>query len=262
MNPTLTVLLMTQPKVISDVLGNKTFRGRGLTARFLYCLPISSVGNRKFQSRTVPPQVYARYEQKMVNLLEDEYPNKPELIRLSPDAVNFLTAFAEELEPKIRVEYAEIADWVGKLVGNTLRIAGLLCRASVYRSPEFLTENEPLVVSGETMANAIQLGRYFLSHAQAVYDVIPESNMNRQANRILHMIAERHLTEFDRREAMRYCRVFKTVAEIQPVLDFLDDYGYIIRLPDRNPTGGRPSLPKYVVNPSYLSQLSGAVAAM
>ena len=262
MNPTLTVLLMTQPKVISDVLGNKTFRGRGLTARFLYCLPISSVGKRKFQSRTVPPQIYARYEQKMVNLLEDEYPNKPELIRLSPDAANFLTAFAEELEPKIRVEYAEIADWVGKLVGNTLRIAGLLCRASVYRSPEFLTENEPLVVSGDTMANAILLGRYFLSHAQAVYDVIPESNMNRQANRILQMIAERHLSEFDRREAMRYCRVFKTVAEIQPVLDFLDDYGYIIRLPDRNPTGGRPSLPKYVVNPSYLSQLSGAVTAM
>ena len=209
----------------------------------------------------MPPQVYARYEQKMVNLLEDEYPNKPELIRLSPDAANLLTAFAEEIEPKIRVEYAEIADWVGKLVGNTLRIAGLLCRASVYRSPEFLTENDPLVVSGEIMANAILLGRYFLSHAQAVYDVIPESNMNRQANRILQMIAERHLSEFDRREAMRYCRVFKTVAEIQPVLDFLDDYGYIIRLPDRNPTGGRPSLPKYVVNPSYLSQLSGTVTA-
>ena len=149
MNPTLTVLLMTQPKVISDVLGNKTFRGRGLTARFLYCLPVSFVGKRKFQSKTVPPEVYARYEQKMVNLLEDEYPNKPELIRLSPDAANLLTAFAEELEPKIRVEYAEIADWVGKLVGNTLRIVGLLCRASVYRSPEFLTENEPLVVSGK-----------------------------------------------------------------------------------------------------------------
>ena len=36
MNPSLTILLMTQPKVVSDVLSNATFRGRGLTARFLY----------------------------------------------------------------------------------------------------------------------------------------------------------------------------------------------------------------------------------
>lgn len=261
MNPSLTVLLMTQPKVISDVLGNKTFRGRGLTARFLYCLPTSSVGSRKFQSETVSPDVYARYERKMIDMLEDEYPKKPERITLSPEASRLLTEFAEEIEPKIKEEYAEIADWVGKLVGNTLRISGLLCRAGVYRAPEFLTENEPLVVSGKTMADAILLGRYFLSHAMAVFDVIPESNMNKQANRILQMIAERHLTEFDRRIAMRYCRVFKTVADIQPVLDFLDDYGYIIRLPDRTSTGGRPPLPKYVVNPTYLSQLSGGVPA-
>ena len=111
------------------------------------------------------------------------------------------------------------------------------------------------------MADAILLGRYFLNHAMAVFDVIPESTMNKQANRILQMIAERHLTEFDRRSAMRYCRVFKTVAEIQPVLDFLDDYGYIIRLPDRSSTGGRPPLPKYVVNQTYLSRLSGTVTA-
>lgn len=259
MNPTLTVLLMTQPKVVSDVLSNVTFRGRGLTARFLYCLPASAVGNRKFQSATVPPDVYARYEQKMVNMLADEYSKTPERITLSPEASQLLTDFAEEIEPRIKTDYLEIADWVGKLVGNTLRIAGLLCRASVFRATEFLTENGPLVVSEKTMSDAIRLGRYFLNHALAVFDVIPEAAMNRQANRILHMISEHHLTEFDRRIAMRYCRVFKKVAEIQPVLDFLDDYGYIIRLPDKSSTGGRPPLPKYVVNPTYLSQLSDTV---
>ncbi len=256
MNPTLTILLMTQPKVIADVLGNHTFRGRGLTARFLYCLPESAVGSRKFQSASVSEETYLRYEQKMVNMLEDEYPRKPEVITLSPEASQLLTDFAEELEPKMKGEYAEIADWAGKLVGNTLRIAGLLCRAGVYRAPEFLNKNEPLVVSGQTMANAIRLGRYFLSHALAVYDVMPESIMHRDATRILQMIRDRSLTEFDRRMAMRFCRAFKTVAEIQPVLDFLDDYGYIIRLPDKGPTGGRPPLPKYVVHPKALSYLS------
>ncbi len=260
MNPALTVLLMTQPKVVSNVLSNATFRGRGLTARFLNCLPVSSVGSRKYQSMAVTTELYSRYEWKMVDLMEDEYPKEPERITLSPEASRLLAQFAEEIEPKIKEEYAEIADWVGKLVGNTLRIAGLLCRASVFRPPAFLTEHEPLVVSGKTMADAIRLGRYFLSHALAVYDVIPEAAMYKQARKILQMIDEKCLTEFDRRLAMRNCRVFKTVAEIQPVLDFLDDYGYIIRLPDKTSTIGRPPLPKYVVNPSYLSRLSDGKA--
>ena len=253
MNPTLTILLMTQPKVVSDVLSNATFRGRGLTARFLYCLPTSSVGCRRFQSSPVPEAVYQRYEQKIVNLLEEEYQAKPRTITLSPEASAMLTAFADEIEPKMKTEYAEIADWVGKLVGNTLRIAGLLCRAGVFLAPEFLSEKSTLVISAEVMANAIKLGRYYLSHALAVFDVIPEAMMHRDANRILDMIRERRLTEFNRRMAMRYCRTFKTVAEIQPVLDFLDDYGYIIRKPEKVITGGRPPLPKYVVNPAVLS---------
>ena len=98
MNPQLTVLLMTQPKVISDVLGNATFRGRGLTARFLYCFPKSTVGRRKFQSDPVPEEVRKRYEQKMTNLLDDEYPPRPEIITLSVEAAELLTAFAEETE--------------------------------------------------------------------------------------------------------------------------------------------------------------------
>lgn len=253
MNPALTILLMTQPKVISDVLSNATFRGRGLTARFLYCLPVSSVGSRNFQSTPVPDEIYQRYEKKMVNMLQEEYPPKAEVIKLSDEALKLLTDFANEIEPKLKTEYAEIADWVGKLVGNTLRIAGVLCRAEIMRAPEFLTENEPLVVSGKTMENAIKLGRYYLSHALAVYDVIPEASMHKQANRILKMIKEKKLSEFDRRIAMRNCRVFKTVAEIQPVLDFLDDYGYIVRQPEKTSSNGRPPLPKYTVNPAVMS---------
>ena len=60
---------------------------------------------------------------------------------------------------------------------------------------------------------------------------------------------------------MRNCRTFKTVAEIQPVLDFLDDYGYIrlVREPSRFPVYGRPVLPKYTVNPWVLEENGHAV---
>ncbi len=249
MNPALTILLMAQPNVISEVLNNTTFRGRGLTARFLYCMPVSFVGSRRFQSKPVPDEVYHRYERRVINLLEDEYPEKPETITLSDDAEKLLIAFAEEIEPKLVSDYAELAAWAGKLIGNTLRIAGLLCRAGTHRSHEFLDVPEPPTVDGRTMANAIRLGRYFLNHAQAAYSVLPEDTMFKQASRILTMLKERRLQEFDRRAAMRYCRTFRTVAEIQPVLDFLDDYGYIARQPEKTVSPGRPPLPKYSVNP-------------
>ncbi len=99
---------------------------------------------------------------------------------------------------------------------------------------------------------AITLGKYFLSHALAVFDAIPESTMNKNADRILQMTKERQLAEFDRRTAMRYCRTFKTVEEIQPVLDYLEDYGYLLRQPEKPTSTGRQPLPRYRVNPVVL----------
>lgn len=250
LNPALTVLLMAQPNVVSEVLSNTTFRGRGLTARFLYCMPDSYVGTRKFNSHPIDDDITHRYSHLVKDMLDDEYTGEPEVITLSPNADKLLAAFAEEIEPKLVKEYAEISDWVGKLVGNTLRIAGLLCRASTTREHDFLDVSEPLEISGDTMGNAIRLGRYFLNHAQAAYSVLPEDRANHDAMVILDMIRERKLTMFDRREAMRNCRKFKTVAVIQPILDFLEDYGYIAQIPDINkPKTGRPPLPKYAVNP-------------
>lgn len=250
MNPTLTVLLMAQPNIISEVIGNPTFRGRGLTARFLYCMPESSVGERDYDSDTVSDDIYREYERCVFNLLEDDNGEIAETITLSHDADRLLAAFANEIEPKLIREYAEIGDWAGKLVGNVLRISGLLCRAGIYRSHDFLDVSIPLVVDGATMKNAIAIGRYYLNHAQAAFSVLPENEMFKKAGRILQMIREEGYTSFDRRMAMRKCRGFKTVAEIQPVLDFLEDYGYIRQKNMENfQLSGRRPLPKYEVNP-------------
>ena len=50
---------------------------------------------------------------------------------------------------------------------------------------------------------------------------------------------------------MRYCQMFKRVEDIQPVLDFLEDYGYIASVEAPQTGGkGRPPMTKYVVNPA------------
>ena len=259
MNPSLTVLLMAQPNVVSEVLGNKTFRGRGLTARFLYCLPVSKLGSRRADSAPVPEDVSAGYDRKIYNLLEDEYTAKPRVILLSEEARDLLFAFSRELEPKLVKEYADIADWAGKLIGNTMRISALLCRASVMLSHEFLDAEETLVVDGRTMEGAIRIGRYFLANALAAFDALPSQTLVVYADRLVNMIREKKLKEFDRRTAMRNCRFFKTVAEIQPVLDFMEDYGYIFQQPVAFKVAGRPPLPKYTVNPKLLENFGHAV---
>ena len=253
-SPALTILLMAQPSVVSEVLSNGTFRGRGLTARFLYCIPQSQVGSRKYHSESVPDDTTRAYETKIRRLLEDE--SKDELITLSPEADRLIASYAEELEPLLVTRYADLSDWCGKLIGNTLRIAGLLCRAEADRCFDFgaledsSTVNEPLMVDGIIMENAIRLSRYYLSHARAAYSVLPDNAMSFQAEKLLSVMREKELKAFDRREMMRMCRSFKRVDDIQPVLDCLEDYGYIERMPEAPSKTGRPPLPKYAVNPS------------
>lgn len=100
--------------------------------------------------------IYSNYEKTASVILEDEYEKEPQLITLSQEADAMIENFAEELEPMLKAEFADISDWAGKLVGNVLRIAGLLCRASVYRCHDFLADVEELI-SEKIMQNAIRL---------------------------------------------------------------------------------------------------------
>lgn len=250
LNPTLSLMLMAQPSVLAGIMVNETFRGRGLTARFLYCMPKSNVGNRKYRSGTLTPEVYQNYERLIQNLLADEPTKAPEVITLSAEADKLLEQFAEELEPKLKTEYSDIADWVGKLVGNVARISGLLCRASVYRTEEFLKEPDLLVVSGDVMENAISIGRYLIDHAKAAFSLMGADDGIKKCKYVLDAILKSDLVEFTRRDVMRLCRSLKTVEQVQSVLDRLSDYGYIAAKDSAAPTGkGRPPNLVYLINP-------------
>jgi hypothetical protein len=250
MDPALTILLMAQPSVLSGLMKNDTFRGRGLTARFLYCIPASYVGSRKYRSAPVPDEVSRAYEIQIRNMLEDEYSNEPEIITLSPESDRMIETFAGELEPKLKEEYSDISDWAGKLIGNTHRIAGLLCRASVFRSHDFLDVPEPLVIDAATMANAIRIARYFISHAKAAFSLMGADNTIKQSKYVLNAIKNSGLAEFNKRDIMRLCRSFKKADDLQPVLDHLVDYGYIAIKESGIYSGkGRPPAQSYIVNP-------------
>ena len=158
--------------------------------------------------------------------------------------------FAEQLEPKLKKEYADIADWCGKLVGNILRISALLTRSSVYRSHDFLEIPEPLTVDAEMMKKAIKIGEYFTEHAKAAFMMMGADPVIHQSKRVVETIRENGIKEFTRRDIMRFCRNFKKADDVQSVLNRLADYGYIAEKPQEGYSGkGRPPAQVYITNP-------------
>ena len=253
MNPALTVLLMVQPSVLSGLMENKTFRGRGLTARFLYCMPKSIVGKRKYRSKPVPQEIYVAYDRCIRNILEDE--SNGEVITLSKEADELIADFAERLEPELNAEYVDIADWAGKTVGNIHRIAALLCRASVFRSYEFLKVQKPLVVDGQTMTKAISIGRYFIEHAKAAFMLMGADPVIIQCKKVIKVLHNKELKEFTVRDIMRLCRNFKKAEEVESIVERLRDYGYV--MPKEEKVGfkkGRPPSQVYLVNPEIVTK--------
>lgn len=248
--PALTVLLAVQPSVLSGMMSNGVFRGRGLTARFMYCMPRSKVGDRKYRTQPIPDEVSRCYEVLIRNLLQEETPKTPELIRLSPEADKLLEEFACTVESKLKTEYSDIPDWAGKLVGAVLRISGLLCRAANAHCSDFLDLSDSMIVDEETMAGAIAVGRYFTEHARAAYSLMGADDLIKQSQYTLDAIMKNGLMEFNRRDIMRMCRSFKKVEQVQPVLNHLADLGYVALKETEQTFGkGRPANPTYLVNP-------------
>lgn len=249
-HPALTVLLAVQPSVLSGMMGNGVFRGRGLTARFLYCMPKSKVGDRKYRTQPIPEEVSRRYEVVIRNLLEEETPKTPELIQLSPEADALLEVFAGEVESKLKTEYADIPDWAGKLVGAVLRISGLLYRAGNSNYSDFLDISGPMMVDEATMTGAIAIGRYFTEHVRAAYSLMGADDLVKQSQYALDAILKNGLAEFTRRDIMRLCRSFTKAEQVQPVLNHLTDLGYIaMKESEPSCVKGRPASPTYLVNP-------------
>ena len=245
-HPALTMVLAVQPEVLNGLMSNNTFRGRGLTARFLYSMPKSTVGSRSFSTKPIPEGVRARYQALIETILSSD--NEQEPISLDDGAREVLEDLFNEIEGRLKGDLAEISDWAGKFVGAVLRISGIL---HVMKYPK---DSMFDAVDRETMEHAVTIGRYFLAHAKAAYSLMGADTVNKDAQHLLSFIKRERLAEFSRRDAMRLCRSFKTADSLQPVLNRLCEYGYIAVKPQEPVSGiGRRPSEVYVTNPAVLN---------
>ena len=249
-SPCLTVSLSIQPHVLNGIMSNETFRGCGLSARFLYCIPKSKVGSRRFETNPIPDDVVKSYRDLIFGLLDLPQHSEPTIINLSPEAYTIYAEYQDDFEPRLTDDLANISDWAGKLRGAVLRIAGLLHLAKncSYTTP---FDNNPLI-SCETINSAIEIGCYFIEHAQAAYSIMGGADESlKLAQYILTRLEKHRPTHFTTGELLKLCKRFKTVCELTKPLNVLKERGYI-RVENIPYTGtGRPPGYMYYVNPIF-----------
>lgn len=250
-HPYLTICLAVQPQVISDIMENKDFRGKGLLARFLYSIPNTRVGERVYKTKPISPFIRSDYEKLIHELLDiPDFTNFVErTIRLSDGADKLAETYYHWIESRLTNELEEIEDWAGKLHGNTMRIAGIL------HVVKYKVSSVNTLLEESTMKSAIEIGKYYLEHSKMAFDIMGLSDPQevKEAKYIISRLGtndKNDLNDFiNKRDAIRLCQRYTSLEEMEPGLKCLEEHGYIAIVKETKGRG-RPS-EKIYINPEY-----------
>ena len=230
-NPRLTILLTVQPKVLEKVVNNGTFTGRGLSARFLYSVPKSLVGTRKFETKPINFDNKKRFSDLIHEILK-EPKSSTTYITLSNDAYSLLKDYYESFELRLATDLKDMGGWAGKLVGNILRISALITRARNIKYDAFLytpssDDSSEWIVQKEDMESSIKLGNYFLEHARYAFDFMDDNTTRKQALNFFEKLKAKKVSEISFREASRMSKFMNKKENATAVINLLTDYGYL-----------------------------------
>jgi putative DNA primase/helicase len=254
LKPALTFGLMVQPSIISDLAaGNKArFRGNGMLARLLYCLPKSTVGTRDVtRHRPIPNTISLAYNNLIYGLLaipplfDESGRERARMLTLAPDALKAWLTFSQYIESN-QGQYGEfhsIQDWTGKLPGAALRIAGL-CHVVEYGE-------QTAIISNATIERALDLAQSLIVHAKAAFDLMGSDPAIPDAKFILQWIIRNGADSFRRGDLHKALHgKFQRVERLISALKVLTERN-IVSEPQERPTGRRPEI-IYTVNPAIL----------
>lgn len=248
-HPLITIVLAVQPQVICDIMDNKEFSGRGLLARFLYSIPNSLVGSRKYRTEPVNKALKEDYNNLIKDLLKTNEMDFERTIHLSEEADLQSEIYNQQIERRLTDDLEQIEEWAGKLHGNTMRIA------AIFHIVKYGWDAVNVPLEAETLAGAIKVGRYYLEHSMVAFDMMGLSDPQdvKDAKYIISRIEQNDKTDktIPKREVLRLCQRFSTAEEMEPGLQVLVEHGYIaIQRGKSGKRGGRPSEQIYI-NPAY-----------
>lgn len=241
-DPHLTIGLTVQPAVIEALAAKPEFRGRGLTARFMYAIPEDFVGRRNFL--TTPPgdqNAADTYTAHILTALRQPLPETPYTLELTSDAHQRFSHWRNALERRRTPngDLRPMAEWTTKLESSTARLAGLFAIADGANHIDI-----------DTIGRAIDVGDYWLAHARIAHDLWGRDGITAAAGQILQWLRERHGGDFSMRDVYRERKgLFATAEMAVAPLELLVDHGWIRPVDNRPIVAGRRGVP----SPRFLS---------
>lgn len=224
-NPAVSVLVLTQPYVVNDILENKRMFGKGFLQRFLMACPepIREYG----EEPDMPAAIVREYEAAVDRMLHTPKTR----LDLSHCARDVFFAFRDEMRCKQWSDCDVLSQYgiTSKLIGNTARLAACL----------HLWESTDQTISAATMRSAVALARYFIGHLIVLMGT--ESTLTKAAKETLSLLVKKGEAEQNEREIKRALsgrKLFRADGAADAALAELEAGGYIERFKQ---TGtGRP----------------------
>lgn len=252
-SPAITIGLTVQPDVIRSLSLTPEFRGRGLTARFLFFAPESNIGRRTLDAPPMPASVADNYAATVKAVLDHPWATDKNgnpcahVLKLSPEAFAMWKDFSFVIEAGLAPggQFEHISDWAGKLSAAVARLAAILHVARYAH-----TEPWTRPISFDDMDAAVRLAYVLSQHALTVFDCMGADAALDDARAVLAWIKREGLTEFTRRDALRCNARFRRAEELDGPLDVLTERGFVRPRPQAiKPGAGRPSR-VFEVNPN------------
>lgn len=253
----LNVIFSIQPRVLKDFM-RKDFIEKGMTSRFLYSIPRELEERLLRDSPNIEPLVLADYENKIRDIMSIERNvGAPYELRFSREATELMISYNDdEIQKRIKEDLACIKRTARRIIGQTIRLAGVL-HLMAYGS-EAVEKRE---ISAQTVEKAIRLTNYFLEHTKAAHKTVEDSEEIKNLKYVWEKCRGLKVPEFSSDVLREKCRGrLRTNEEQKPYITGLIERGYLRKLPeDKKNKGkdGRPMAARYRINPLLYKAVLG-----
>jgi hypothetical protein len=255
--PVLVLGLAVQPEILRELASERSARGVGLLARFLFVHPKSRVGSRDVRAAAMPDSIDAAWQSTIRELLNIPQGQEPTIVRFTPEADDRLAAFERDVEPRMAPsgDLYGVRDWAGKLAGAVVRLAVLLAYGDAASTFDV---EQPSRIDVDHVERAVRIAEYLVPHAIAAFDAAVERDEVKVAKRIIGWIVRHERVEFSVRDAFIAMKgstgSVGRVDEVQAALDVLESRGIVNpsqshAIPQNSPRPGRSPSPRYRVVP-------------
>lgn len=166
----LAIHLMVQPSVARTFMADPMASDTGFLARFLICEPTSTIGTRLHNQSSLNSSALEKFKVRLRDVLATQMPMdedtrelEPRTLHLSEEARTLLVEFYDTIEAQQAPDgdLQNITSHASKAAEQAARIAGVLT---------LWTDLDAKEVSGEAMANGIELAQFYLSEARRLTD--------------------------------------------------------------------------------------------